>query len=157
MTEDERRRLIAQYAAGVDEVLDALKGFPEDKLVAHPFPGKWSAREIVHHLADSETVSAQRLRKLLAEEFPVLQGYDQDSYAILLRYNLRDMEPALDAFRAARAGTLQLLQTMTEDDWKSSGWHTDAGLYTAARWLEIYAAHAHNHAEQIRRLRAALE
>ena len=58
MTREDRNRLIAQYAAGADEVVDALKGFPEDKLVAHPIPGKWSAREIVHHLADSETASA---------------------------------------------------------------------------------------------------
>jgi DinB family protein len=156
MTREDRSRLIAQYAAGVDEVVDALKGFPEDKLVAHPLPGKWSAREIVHHLADSETTSAQRLRKLLAEEYPVIQGYDQETYAILLRYNLRDMKPALEAFRAARATTAQLLETMGDEDWNRVGWHTESGAYSARHWLEIYAVHAHNHAAQIRRLREAL-
>jgi len=156
MSREERQKLIRKYAEGYQEVVDSLAGFPEVSLPAHPFPGKWSAREIVHHLADSETTSAQRLRRLLAEEYPVIYSYDQETYAILLRYNLRDMAPALEAFRYARATTVQLIEHMTDEDWKRAGWHTDSGLYTAARWLEIYADHAHNHAAQIRRLREAL-
>jgi len=156
MTTEERSRLIAQYGAGYHEVEAALAGFPAAALVAHPFPGKWSAREIVHHLADSESTSAQRLRKLLAEENPVIQGYDQEAWAILLRYNLRDHAPSLEMFRAARETTSQLLAEMTDEDWKRTGWHTDSGLYTATTWLQIYAAHAHNHAAQIARLKAAL-
>lgn len=157
MNAEKREQLIRQYAAGVDEVMQALKGFPAESLAAHPIPGKWSAREIVHHLADSETISMHRLRKLLTEEYPVITGYDQDKYAILLRYNVREMGPALDAFRAARETTLQLIETMTDEDWKLKGWHTEHGVYSADLWLEIYAVHAHNHAAQIRRLRETLE
>jgi hypothetical protein len=156
MTREEREQLIARYEGGVDAVLDALKGFPEKDQVAHPLPGKWSAREIVHHLADSETNSMIRLRKLLCEEYPVVQGYDQDLWAVLLRYNTRDSAPALAAFRAARETTAQLLRVMSEDDWKRTGWHPEHGLYSAQLWLQIYAAHAHNHAQQIHRLREAL-
>ena len=65
MNQEERNELIAQYAAGYDEVIDALKDFPAELLTSHPMPGKWSAREIVHHLADSESTSASRLRTLL--------------------------------------------------------------------------------------------
>ena len=156
MTPEERKDLIAKYATGYDEVMNALNGFPSDSLGAHPLPGKWSAREIVHHLGDSESVSAGRLRKLLAEDNPVIQGYDQDQYAIKLHYNERDMAPALDAFRLARETTMQLLELMTEDDWKRTGTHTESGPYSAEDWLKIYAAHAHNHAAQIQRLHEAL-
>jgi hypothetical protein len=156
MTADERAKLIAQYAAGYDEVVKSLHGFPPAAMIAHPFPGKWSAREIVHHLADSESASAIRLRKLLTEEHPVIQGYDQELYAVLLRYNLRDHAPALDMFRAARATTTQLLREMNDEDWRRAGWHSESGLYTAVGWLQIYAVHAHNHAAQIARLREAL-
>ncbi len=156
MAPEERSRLIAQYAAGYREVVAALDGFPAAALTAHPFPGKWSAREIVHHLADSESFSAQRLRKLLTEEHPVIQGYDQDAWAILLRYNLRDHAPALDLFRAVRATTAQLLPEISDDDWQRAGWHSESGLYTATTWLQIYAVHAHDHAAQIARLKAAL-
>jgi len=156
MTPEERKDLIAKYAAGYDEVINALDGFPADSLGAHPIPGKWSAREIVHHLGDSESFSAGRLRKLLVEDNPVIQGYDQDQFAIKLRYNERDMAPALDAFRLARETTMQLLELMTEDDWQRAGTHTESGRYTAEDWLVIYAKHAHNHAAQIRRLRESL-
>lgn len=156
MTHDEREKLIQQYEGGYQAVVDELRGFPEKDLVAHPIPGKWSAREIVQHLADSESQSGFRLRKLLAEEYPIMQAYDQDVFAVLLRYNVRDMAPALELFRATRASTAQLVRLMTDDDWKRAGWHPEHGLYTATLWLQIYAAHAHNHAQQIRRLREAL-
>jgi len=156
MTSAERRPLIARYAQGYPEVAGALEGFPEDALGAHPVPGKWSAREIVQHLADSESISAQRLRRLLAEPKPVIQGYDQDAWARSLRYNERDLAPALEAFRAARATTLQILERMSDEEWAREGWHTESGRYTPATWLAIYAEHAHGHAGQIRRLREAL-
>ncbi|HTM57189.1 MAG TPA: DinB family protein [Candidatus Udaeobacter sp.] len=156
MTHDERDKLITQYGAGYSEVVDALKGFPEKDLIAHPIAGKWSAREIIHHLADSESNSAVRLRKLLTEEYPVMQSYDQALYAVLLRYNTRDHEPALDLFRTIRETTFQILKVMSDEDWTRPGWHPEHGLYTAAVWLKIYADHAHNHAGQIRRLKSAL-
>lgn len=156
MTPEVRRSLIQQYEQGYAEVAAALEGFPADQLTAHPIPGKWSAAEIVHHLGDSETQSATRLRKLLTEAHPVIQGYDQDEWARKLRYNERPIAPALAAFKAARETTAQLLNGLSEDEWRRLGWHSEAGSYHTERWLEIYAAHAHGHAEQIRRLRAAL-
>ncbi len=152
----ERNELIARYNSGYDEVLSALQDFPPDKLTAHPISGKWSACEIIHHLADSESTSAIRLRKLLVEESPTIQGYDQADFAIRLKYNEREIEPALDAFRAARATTAQLFNLMSEDDWKREGHHTESGKYGVEEWLRIYAVHAHDHAAQIRKLRSAL-
>ena len=156
MDRRERDPLIARYAAGFDEVEGALTDFPAGGLTARPLPGKWSAAEIVHHLADSESTSAWRIRKLLAEDHPIIQGYDQERYAKKLRYNERDIAPSLEAFRAARATTVQLFPGLTDADWAREGWHTDAGRYSAETWLGIYAVHAHNHAAQIRRLKDAL-
>jgi hypothetical protein len=157
MTKEERQKLIDRYEAGGDEVTRSLEGFPSGGLTAHPLPGKWSACEIVHHLADSESISATRLRMLLAQEHPVIAGYDQERFAVVLRYNERPIEPALELFRRVRAATTPLLRIMTDQDWARRGWHTESGLYTTERWLEIYAAHAHDHAGQIRRLRDALK
>jgi len=156
MTPEERNALIAMYAAGYEEVTQALNGFPAESLAAHPIPGKWSAKEIVHHLGDSESTSAFRLRKLLVEDNAIIEGYDQDQFATRLRYNERDMAPALEAFRAARESTVPLLRMMSEEDWQRVGTHTESGRYTTEKWLTIYANHAHNHAAQILRLREAL-
>src|SRR5436305_6143269 len=156
MTSEEREKMIATYKDGYEEVLQSLKEFPEQSLTAHPISGKWSAAEIVHHLADSETTSALRLRRLLVEDHPLIQGYDQEAYAARLDYNKREIAPALEAFRAARATTAQLFDLMSNEDWQREGTHSESGAYTPDDWLEIYAAHAHNHAGQIRRLREAL-
>jgi hypothetical protein len=156
MTPEERQELIAQYAAGYDEVVKSLEGFPGGQLTAHPISGKWSACEIVQHLADSEMNSAIRLRRLLAEDRPVIQSYDQEDYATRFKYNERDFAPALEAFRGARATTAQLLSQMSDEDWKREGWHPESGLYSTEQWLKIYAAHAHNHAAQIRRLKEVI-
>ena len=157
MTPEERERLIEQYAAGFTEVEKSLEGFPENHLTAHPFEGKWSACEIVQLLADSEMTSAIRIRKLIAQERPAIESYDQEAFAERLRYNERDIQPAMDALRGARSTTTQLLRMMSEDDWKREGSHPEHARYTAEDWLRIYAAHAHNHAAQIRRLREAIE
>ena len=156
MTLEEREQLIAQYKGGYDEVVKALESFPADRLTAHPIPDKWSAAEIVHHLADSETASGLRLRRLLVEDHPLIQGYDQDAYAARLNYNEREIAPSLAAFRYARETAAQLFEFMTDADWHKEGTHSESGSYSSEDWLRIYAAHAHNHAAQIRRLREAL-
>ena len=156
MTTEERTELIARYKDGYNEVSRALEGFPPDSLTARPIAGKWSAAEIVHHLGDSETTSGLRLRRLLVEDHPLIQGYDQDAYAARLNYNERDIAPSLEAFRSARATTTQLFDFMKDEDWHRAGTHSESGSYTAEDWLKIYAAHAHNHASQIHRLKMAL-
>ncbi len=156
MTSAERNELIAKYKDGYFEVSKNLEAFPEAALTLHRILGKWSAREIVHHLADSETVSGIRLKRLLVEDKPLIRGYDQDAFAVRLNYNAREIGPALEAFRSARANTAQLLDSMSEEDWRREGTHSESGPYSAEDWLRIYAAHAHNHAAQIRRLRESL-
>jgi hypothetical protein len=91
-------------------------------------------------------ISAIRLRRLLAEDVPVIHAYDQEVFAARLRYNERELAPALEAFRAARSTSVQLLERMTARDWARQAWHTEGGPYGPERWLEIYAVHAHNHA-----------
>ncbi len=148
-----RKQLIDRYKDGYRAVTNALEGITDRELDSRPGPGKWSAREIVHHLADSEMTSAIRLRRLIAEDRPTIVAYDEGSYALRLHYD-RAIEPSLEAFRAARLSTAQLLEKLSEEEWSREGTHTESGRYTVEGWLEIYAKHAHNHADQIRRARA---
>jgi DinB superfamily len=152
VTPAERLELISRYAQGHQVVLDALAGATDAELDARP-PEGWTAREVVHHLADSEMTSAIRLRRLLVEDSPELPGYDEEAFALRLRYAARPIQPALDALAAARATTLQILSFMSDTDWARAGTHTEHGPYSAEDWLRSYAAHAHDHANQIRRAR----
>ncbi len=151
-TATDRQALIAQYKDGYRAVIDALAGATDADLDRRPAPGKWTAREIVHHLADSEMTSAIRLRRLLAEDRPVIHGYDQEQYARTLHYD-RPIAASLDAFRAARGSTAEILERLTDEDWRREGTHSESGRYGVEDWLRIYAEHAHKHADQIRRAR----
>jgi hypothetical protein len=149
MTSSERKKLIDQYNDGYRVVAEALVGANDEELDARPAPGKWSAREVVHHLADSEMTAAARLRLLVGTDNPHIFGYDQDEFARRLFYD-RPIEASIDAFKTARRATGEILQRMSDADWaRAAGTHSEHGRYTAERWLEIYAAHAHRHAEQI--------
>jgi hypothetical protein len=113
--------------------------------------GRWNAREVIHHLADSEMTSAIRIRRLLFEDEPVIGGYDEAGYAVAFHYADRPIEPALAALRAARSTTVQILQGLDDAAWARQGTHTESGPYGVEDWLRIYAGHAHEHADQIRR------
>ena len=154
MDAETRKKLIDQYKEGYHVVAQALAGATDEQLDARPGPGKWTAREVVHHLADSEMTSAIRLRTLLAVDNPQIFGYDQDEFAKRLYYD-RSIEASLEAFKGARRSTAEILDRMTDAEWAREGTHTEHGRYGTTRWLEIYAPHAHQHAVQIRVARDA--
>lgn len=154
MKAEGRAELIERYRAGVGEVEAALEGASEAELDVVPAEGEWSARMIVHHLADSESNSYVRVRTLLAEDGPLIQGYDEGQFAGRLHYD-RPIEASLAVLRAVRASTAELLDQLGDEDWNRAGTHSESGHYSMDDWLEIYAAHALDHADQIRRARAA--
>jgi hypothetical protein len=154
MDRNTRDQLVARYKDGYRVVAAALEGATDAELDARPAPGKWTAREIVHHLGDSEMMSAMRLRLLVAEDHAQIRPYDQELFARTLHYD-RPISNSMLAFEAARASSADLLDRLTEAEWSKTGTHPEHDRYGVERWLEVYAAHAHNHADQIRRARAS--
>src|SRR5256712_2141094 len=114
MDADERAPLIHRYKEGHRAVMDALRGITEEEL-DRSATGEWTPRQIAHHLADSEMMSAIRIRRLLAEPEPVIYGYDEKGFAERLTTD-RPIQPSLEAMRWARETCSQLLDRMTEDD-----------------------------------------
>jgi len=154
MQRDERDLLMAQYKDGYRVVSEALLKITPEELDAAPAPGKWTTRQIVHHLADSEMTAAVRFRLLVAEDAPAIKGYDQDRFADRLHYD-RPHEASLELFRSARASTAELMACLSDAEWQREGTHTEVGRFGLDTWLRIYAPHAHQHAEQIRIARGA--
>jgi hypothetical protein len=151
---DERQKLIELYRGGYAAVAEALLKITPEELDFKPGPEKWSVREIIHHLADSEMTAAVRLRLLIAEDRPTIHGYDQDEFARRLYYD-RPHEPSLELFRLARQSTAEILDRLTAAEWVREGTHTEAGPYGVEAWLKTYSQHAHKHARQIRVARDA--
>jgi hypothetical protein len=148
----DRNALIAAYRAGPAVVADAIAGATDDELDRRPAPGEWSARDVAHHLADSETTSTIRLRRLLAEEKPTIAAYDEAEFARRLHYD-RPIASSLAVFAAVRASNAELLESLSDEEWERAGIHSESGPYSVQTWLEIYAQHGHEHADQIRRAR----
>jgi hypothetical protein len=148
----ERANLLDQFRTGYADVEAALAGISEAEL-DHPAPdGGWTAREVAHHLADSEATAYVRLRRLIAEDEPFIQGYDEPEYARRLHYE-RPIASSLAVLRGVREASLSLLESLTPEEWERSGTHEESGAYSVDGWLRIYANHAHDHANQIRAAR----
>ncbi len=151
----EREQLIKRYEEGPVKLRDAFAKVPREAWKWRPGPKKWSVHEIVCHCADSEMNAAARIRYLVAEEKPVILGYDQDRWAEKLDYHAARIELALAAVDVMRAHTVNLLRWLPEEAWAKEGTHTESGRYTARDWLKTYAEHLEIHARQIERTLAA--
>jgi hypothetical protein len=148
----DRSAQLDRFRTGYADVEDSLAGATDADLDRQPPGGGWTARMVAHHLADSETHAYVRLRRLIAEDEPVIVGYDEPEYARRLHYD-RPVATSLAVLRAVRAASLELLESLTPDEWQRTGTHSESGPYSVAGWLEIYAGHAHDHAAQIREAR----
>lgn len=150
MNVERRRALVERYREGPAVVEAALAATTDAELDARPADGGWTAREVAHHIADSEITSAVRLRRLIAEDEPAILGYDGDEFARRLYYGTRPVGGAIAAIAAVRAVTAEILDRLTEAEWARKGTHDEHPSYGVLEWLEIYAAHCHEHADQIR-------
>jgi hypothetical protein len=118
--------------------------------VRAPAPGKWSAREILCHLADTELVFAFRLRQTLAEEHHVVQPFDQEKWARV--YARFDAQQALEVFSAARQWNLALIAGVPPEALSKPVTHPERGTMTFQVLIETMAGHDLNHLKQIERL-----
>ncbi|MEW5991340.1 MAG: DinB family protein [Chloroflexota bacterium] len=148
----DRSTLLERYRTGIADLEAALAAVTDIDLDRPQPAGEWTARQVVHHLADSESMAYIRLRRLIAEDDPVIHGYDEPEWARRLHYD-RPIDASVAVVRAVRAASLQLLESLTPSEWARTGTHSESGSYSVERWLEIYADHTHDHADQIRRAR----
>jgi hypothetical protein len=115
-----------------------------------PAPGKWSAREIVCHLADNEIVFAYRLRQTLAEPHHVIQPFDQDLWA--KTYAGYDCDQALAIFSGTRDWNLALIRSLPAEAFSTPVTHPERGTMTFQTIIETMAGHDLNHIAQVERL-----
>jgi len=156
LTREERDDLVARYASGAAVFEAVIDGVRDEELDAHPIEGEWSVREIAHHLCDSELTSAIRLRRLIAEDEPLIVGYDEMAFSRRLHYPERPIAPSIVAMRAARETSLSILARLTEAEWGRTGTHTEGGAYSVEAWLRVYADHPREHGDQARQVREAV-
>jgi len=139
--------------AGTAKKLErAMKGVPAAKLRKRPAPGKWSAAEIITHMADCEIVTGWRMRQILSAPGIPIQAFDQDLWAASGHYEKRDAKRSLDLFRTVRDANLALLKTLAPEQWKHHGMHAERGVETIEHIVALMAGHDINHTAQVERI-----
>ncbi|MGA7238087.1 MAG: DinB family protein [Bryobacteraceae bacterium] len=118
-----------------------------------PAPGKWSAREIVAHLADCELVFAFRLRQTLAEDNPTIQPFDQEKWAAT--YGAYDARAAMETFAALRHWNLALIRSLKSEQRQRKMTHPERGEMTFQTVVETMGGHDLNHIGQLDRIATA--
>jgi hypothetical protein len=146
----ELQAAIDEYRNATDLFISAAKGLVESEL-DKPQRDSWTARQVIHHVADSEAQSYARLRRLIAEPGTVIQGYDEALWGenVTLGYQELPIENSLAVFAAVRASSLEILKRLSVSQLQNSGVHSESGEYTLEKWLATYIKHPIEHAQQM--------
>jgi len=145
--------ILRQMPADLQRFLDTV---PARVVVSPEAPGKWSIRDVIQHLADSELVGGLRLRMVLAHERPSLTGYDQDLWASRLRYCDVDVSDALEQFTVVRRANMRIWEHLSPADLARVGMHSERGEESLELMRRLYAGHDLLHLRQLERIRGSL-
>jgi hypothetical protein len=150
----EGRDPLVLLAAAPKKIERLLKGISPTTARRRPAPGKWSISEIVAHLGDAELVGGYRIRMILGAPSTPIQAFDQDDWAAALQYQKRDVHKSFDQFRVLREANIRLLKSLTSEQWKQSGMHSERGEESIETIVRMFAGHDINHRLQIERILA---
>lgn len=147
---------IDRFVAGAPVLLSALEGLSPEDLLARPIEGTWSIQEIIVHLWDSDLVAADRMKRVIAENTPLLVNCDENLAVTKLGYDQTDVRLAADLFRLNRIYMGNLLRRQSDDAFARFGIHTLAGKKTLLDLVNGYADHLDGHMVHLRRKRELL-
>ena len=132
---------------------ETLKYFElSDKELSKTYcPGKWNIKQILHHLADAETVLYDRIRRAISMPHQVVWGFDQDLWCEKLDYENMPIDVAENIFSSVRKAIYNLAKNHYEKDGSNEYVHNETGLRTLKDEFDKVVWHSDNHLEQIRR------
>jgi hypothetical protein len=148
--------VIDRYALGPELLRYAAQGLTPEQEQARPGPGLWSIAEVVAHMVDSDSVGIERMKRVIAEEHPTLQAYDQDRWIARLDAQHMPVAQGVELFDANRKWMTIILRKCTESDFGRTGLHTEDGVKTLAKLLVGYVTHLDYHLKFIYAKRANL-
>src|SRR4051812_8468462 len=150
------RELIEQYVAGAARLRRAVAGLTQEELRARPGPGAWSILEVVVHLADSDAISIDRMKRILTEDDPPLLYADETAYVERLHTHEQDLEDALLLFEVGRRQWARVLRRLPDDAFLRAGTHNRPGTMTLGELVASYVRHVDDHLKFILGKRANL-
>lgn len=137
--------LIDQYEQGGPMLRAAVQGLTREQLTAFPVPGTWSIHQVVLHLADSDLVIADRMKRVIAEDNPPLIGFDESRFVRELYYHDQSVEDALALFAVSRRQMARVLRRLPESAFARRGTHNQRGPMTLEQLLRGAIGHLEHH------------
>ncbi len=148
--------LISAYERGVADLRAAVSGLTGDELRRRPVPSRWSTLEVVCHVSDCEQFFADRMKRTLAMDRPLLVGADGFRYPEPVQYHHRDLDEELELVALTRRQMARILRLVPAEAWDRTAVHTEAGLVTLRHLLRHAADHLAHHLRFVAEKRAAL-
>jgi len=148
--------LVPRYERQADELAALIGDMSPAQIAARPVQGRWSTLEVLSHLADSDEVLADRIKRTIAMDKPLLIGFDESRFAERLGYMQRDAADELAALAMSRRRIARILRSLTPDSWAREAVHNERGLVTLKQLVQMAVGHVNHHAPFIREKRAAL-
>src|SRR4051812_26629550 len=150
------RNAINEFERGGQALRHAVAGLSRQDLLAHPVPGTWSIQEIVIHLMDSDLIGIDRMKRVIAEDRPLLIGYNESRLAKSLAYDHQSSEDAITVFDMSRKLFAPVLRGLPEAAFDRWGVHNEHGKVTLADFVKNYVEHLNHHLKFIRDKRAKI-
>ncbi len=150
--------LIDHYEAGGEKLALSIRGLTAEDLLCFPPAdanvGRWSIQQVVVHCMDSDLVSIDRLKRMIAEDNPTLIGYDENKFVANLFYDEQPAEQAAAVVDASRKLFAKVLRKLPESTWSRKGTHNERGPVTVGGYLQSTVEHLEHHLKIIHAKRA---
>ncbi len=145
---------VTTYLRKVPDLIDeVIEGLSDEELRRRPSPDEWSALEVCCHLRDSAAEECLRVRRLVEEDGPTLEPYDQEARAIERNYQGEDVQRLRTGLRAFWGGLAYQLEGLTDEQWERGGTHPEWGAVTVRSRAELEVEHTHAHLGQLTAIR----
>jgi hypothetical protein len=148
--------MIDAYLAGTQLLRQAVAGMSREQLTARPIPRKWSTLEVVCHLADSDLILSDRMKRVIAEDRPSLISLDESRYAAALACHNRVLEEELALVEHTRRQLARILRNLPPEALAREGIHSEYGPRTLEQLLQTSIDHIPHHVKFILDKRRAL-
>lgn len=150
------QQAIDRYAAGAEVPGKAVAGLTGEQLRAFPVPGTWSIQQIIAHLADSDLIAAYRMKRIIAEDKPKLDVWDENAFVAKLGYHDLPVHEVCEIFRLNRVLLAQILRRLPEAAFDRAAEHPEIGALTLGQILRCYVHHVDHHMTFLKKKRELL-
>jgi uncharacterized damage-inducible protein DinB len=147
---------IDEYERVIEDLAQAIEGLSSDLLTARPGPGKWSIHEVVVHCLDSDLISIERMKRIVAMEEPALLACDESAFIDRLLPHQQSIDESLLMLRLARRQWARTLAELTDEQLDRVGIHNEDGPITVRDMVPRYTQHLKHHIGFIHRKRERL-